>query len=145
MDVTGDELARGAAEAVGHGDNKAFLHRHHIGEVGVVLQRVHDRQFGGAGIAEQMRDALVFQQCKKCGAPGDFVLHLSSRPPGSLTCGLQDHVRYLTIRAVERGHGCPASANARGPFFARSIPCPSAGLDHGSQLCNQLVTYLSPG
>ena len=81
MDVAGDELARGAAETVGHGDDKAFLHRHHIGEVGMVLQRMHDRQFGGAGIAEQMRDALVFQQCKECGAAGDLVFHVSSRPP----------------------------------------------------------------
>jgi hypothetical protein len=34
----------------------------------MILQRVHDRQFGGAGIAEQMRDAFVFQQGKECGA-----------------------------------------------------------------------------
>ena len=52
VDVAGHEPAGGAAEAVRHRDHKAFLHRHHIGEVGVVLQRVHDRQFGGAGIAE---------------------------------------------------------------------------------------------
>ena len=81
MDVAGNELARGAAETVGHGDDEAFLHRHHISEVGMVLQRVHDRQFGGAGIAEQMRDAFVFQQCKECGAAGDLVLHVSSCPP----------------------------------------------------------------
>ena len=65
VDIAGDELAGGAAEAVGHRDDQAFLHRHHIGEVGVILQRVHDRQFGGAGIAEQMRDALVLR-----AAPG---------------------------------------------------------------------------
>ena len=64
MDVAGDEPARGAAETVGDGDHQAFLHRHHIGEVGMVLQRMHDRQFGGAGIAEQMRDALVLEQAR---------------------------------------------------------------------------------
>ena len=52
MDVAGNELTRSAAETVGHGDDQAFLHCHHISEIGVVLQRVHDRQLGGAGIAE---------------------------------------------------------------------------------------------
>ena len=28
----------------------------------MVLQRMHDRQFGGSGVAEQMRDALVPEQ-----------------------------------------------------------------------------------
>ena len=91
MDVAGDELARGAAETVGHGDDEALLHRHHIGEIRMVLQRVHDRQFGGAGIAEQMRDAFVFQQGKECGAAGDFVLHVSSSPSGSFTRGMEAH------------------------------------------------------
>src|SRR5712672_2471579 len=73
MDVAGDEAARGAAEAVGDGDHQAFLHRHHISEVGMVLQHVHDRQFGGAGIAEQMRDALVLEQCEERRAPRDAI------------------------------------------------------------------------
>src|SRR6185295_18504129 len=81
VDVAGDQLSGGASKAVGHGDDEALLHRHHIGEIGMVLQRVHDRQFGGAGIAEQMRDALVLQQCQECGAAGDLVFHVSSCPP----------------------------------------------------------------
>src|SRR5205823_4059662 len=52
----------------------------HIGEVRMILQRVHDRQFGGAGIAEQMRDALVLQQREKGRAPGDAIHHVSSCP-----------------------------------------------------------------
>ncbi len=87
MDVAGDELARGAAETVGHGDDEALLHRHHVGEIRMILQRVHDRQFGGAGIAEQMRDAFVLQQGKECGAAGDFVLHVSSSPRARLPAG----------------------------------------------------------
>jgi hypothetical protein len=59
MDIAGDEAARRAAETVGDRDHQALLHRHHISEVGMVFQGMHDRQFGGAGIAEQMRDALV--------------------------------------------------------------------------------------
>ncbi len=59
MDIAGNEAARSPAETVGDSDHEALLHRHHIGEVRMVLQRMHDRQFGGAGIAEQMRDALV--------------------------------------------------------------------------------------
>ncbi len=88
MDVAGDELARGAAEAVGHGDHEAFLHRHHIGEVGMLLQRMHDRQFGGAGIAEQMRDALVLQQCQEGGAAGDACSSCLLLPAGSLAGGM---------------------------------------------------------
>src|SRR4051794_18024690 len=41
---------------------------------------MHDRQFGGAGIAEQMRDALVLQQCEEGRSPGDAVFHVSSCP-----------------------------------------------------------------
>ena len=87
MDIAGDETARRAAVAVGNRDHQAFLHRHHIGEIGMVLQRMHDRQFGGAGIAEQMRDALVLQQCKEGRAPGDAIYEISSSPREPLPSG----------------------------------------------------------
>jgi hypothetical protein len=82
MNVAGHELAGGAGKAVGDRDHQALLHRHHIGEVGMILQRMHDRQFGGAGIAEQMGDALVLEQREKRRATGDTVLHVASLPAG---------------------------------------------------------------
>ncbi len=87
MDVAGDQLAGGAAEAVGHRNHQALLHRHHIGEIGMVLQRMHDRQFGGAGIAEQMGDAFILQQCQECRAAGDAILHVPSTPASTLANG----------------------------------------------------------
>src|SRR6266446_8395446 len=111
MDVAGDELARGAAETVSHGDDEAFLHRHYISEVRMVLQGVHDRQFGGAGIAEQMRDALVLQQCKECGTAGDFVLHVSSSQQVRWPAGwrrmikLEERAQWREVMAALRGRG----------------------------------------
>ena len=75
MDVAGDQPSRGAAEAVGHRHHQALLHRHDVGQIRMVLERVHDRQFGGAGIAEQMRDALVLEQRQEGRASGGAVLH----------------------------------------------------------------------
>jgi hypothetical protein len=40
---------------------------------------MHDRQFGGAGIAEQMRDALILEQGQERRTPGDTIFHDSSR------------------------------------------------------------------
>jgi hypothetical protein len=40
---------------------------------------MHDRQFGGAGIAEQMRNAFVLEQGQECRTPGDTIFHSSSR------------------------------------------------------------------
>jgi len=71
----------------GDGDHQAFLHRHHISEVGMLLQRMHDRQFGGAGIAKQMRDALVLEQCEERRAPADTI-HESPPLPAAVTDGV---------------------------------------------------------
>jgi hypothetical protein len=49
----------------------------------MVLQRVHDRQFGGARIAEQMRDALVLEQCEDAERPVMRFMK-SSRSPRPL-------------------------------------------------------------
>ena len=87
MDIAGNETAGGAAKTVGDGDDKAFLHRHHISEIGMILQRVHDRQLGGAGVAEQVRDALVLEQCKERRAPGDAI-HESPPLPAAVTVGI---------------------------------------------------------
>ncbi len=87
MDIAGDEAARGAAETVGDRDHQALLHRHHISEVGMVLQGMHDRQFGGAGIAEQMRDALVLEQREERRAAGDAI-HEVLPFPAAVTVGI---------------------------------------------------------
>src|ERR1700704_5501179 len=47
---------------------------------------MHDRQFGGAGIAEQMRDALVLEQCKECRAAGNAI-HEGPPLPAAVTVG----------------------------------------------------------
>jgi hypothetical protein len=44
----------------------------------LVLQRVHDRQFGRAGIAEKVRDAFVLQQGQESRPSGDARHPMSS-------------------------------------------------------------------
>jgi hypothetical protein len=73
MHVAGDEAARCPTEAVRDRDHEALLHRHDVGKIRVVFERVHDRQFGRARISEQMSDALILQQSQKCRAAGDAV------------------------------------------------------------------------
>src|ERR1035437_4920920 len=66
---------------------EALLHRHHVGQIGMFLQRMHDRQFSGPRIAEEMRDTLVLEQREECRASGDAV-HGSSLVPAGVTVGL---------------------------------------------------------
>ena len=80
--VAGDQLAAGAREAVGHRHHQRLLQAQHVGEVGVLGQRMHDRQLGGARVAEQVRDALVLEQREERGAAGDAV-----HAWGSVICG----------------------------------------------------------
>ena len=74
--VAGDELAAGARVAVRHGHHDRLLQAQHIRQVRMLLERVHDRQLGGAGIAEEVRDALVLQEREKGGAAGDAIHEL---------------------------------------------------------------------
>src|SRR5258706_13032299 len=53
----------------------------------MLLQRMHDRQFGGAGIAEQMAYALVLEQCEERRAPGNAI-HESPPFPKAVTLGI---------------------------------------------------------
>src|SRR5260370_13080516 len=78
----------------------------------MILQRVHDRQFGGAGIAEQMRAALIFEKRKERRAAGDAV-HESPPPfPRPLPSVSGHHDRSETGRSRKRDHGCPASLDS---------------------------------
>jgi hypothetical protein len=55
------ELAGGLRVAVGHADHGRFLQAEHVAQLVVDRERVHQRQFGGAGIAEQNLDALLLE------------------------------------------------------------------------------------
>ena len=56
------ELARRLRIAVRHADDGRFLQAEHVAQLVVDRERVHQRQFGGAGIAEQNVDALLLEQ-----------------------------------------------------------------------------------
>ena len=43
MDVAGGKLAGCTGKAVRHGDHDGFLKAEHISEIGVVLERIHQR------------------------------------------------------------------------------------------------------
>jgi hypothetical protein len=73
MDIARYQLARGARIAVGHGDNDGFLQAEHISHLRCRRERVHDRQLGGAGIAEHLAHAFVAQHAQKGVTAGDGV------------------------------------------------------------------------
>ena len=74
MDVAGAEMAGGARVAVRHRHHQRLLQRHHIGDRRAVRQRGHDRQLGGAGVAEQMRHPLALKQREK-GLAAEYRVH----------------------------------------------------------------------
>ena len=65
------ELAGGLRVAVGHADHARFLQRQHIAQLVFDRERVHQRQFGGTGIAEQNLHAFLLEEFKK----GAFSTH----------------------------------------------------------------------
>ena len=73
MDVAGDQFTRRARIAVRHRDHDRLLQPEHIGQVLVILERIHDGQLRRARITEQMRDAFVLEQGEKCRASGNRV------------------------------------------------------------------------
>ena len=73
MDVAGAERAGCPRVAVCHRHYQRLLQRHHIGYRRPVGQRRHDRQLGAAGIAEQMRHPLAFEQSEEGFAAEDGV------------------------------------------------------------------------
>jgi hypothetical protein len=79
MHIARDQASARAREAIGHGHHQGFLQAEHVGQIGMILEGMHDRQLGGARIAEQMRDALVLEEGEKGGAAGDAVHVLAFR------------------------------------------------------------------
>ncbi len=57
--------------AVGHAEHHGFLQAQHELQLRMVRQHLHDRQFGGAGVAEQVADALVGEDLQEGRAAGD--------------------------------------------------------------------------
>ena len=62
MQVDHRELAGGLRIAVGHADDGRLLQAEHVTQLVVDRERIHQRQFGGAGIAEDDFNALLLQQ-----------------------------------------------------------------------------------
>ena len=52
------------------GERLCFLSAEHVAQLVVDRERVHQRQFGGAGIAEQDIDALLFEQLQEGALSG---------------------------------------------------------------------------
>ena len=60
MDVARSQFARCAGIAIGHRHDDCFLKTQHIGEVRMIIERVHDGELGGAGVAKDMSNSLIF-------------------------------------------------------------------------------------
>ena len=73
MHVARNQLAGGAGVAVGHGDDNRLLQAEHVAHVRIIGERMHDREFGGSRIAEEMGNALGLQQFDKGAAAADRV------------------------------------------------------------------------
>ena len=61
MQVDEAGAARGERPAVGHADRGRLLKAEDIGDVRDIDERVHERHLGRAGIAENVRHALIAQ------------------------------------------------------------------------------------
>ena len=59
MEIDDGELARRLRVAVGHCQDRRLLQAEDVAQTGFDGQRIHQRQLGGAGIAEQDVDALL--------------------------------------------------------------------------------------
>ena len=81
MDVDRGEAPRGLGIAAGHGHDRALLQPQHIARRGLDREGVHQRQLGGARIAEDHLDAFLAQQLQK-----------------SALAGHQRHGEFLTFR-----------------------------------------------
>ena len=60
--VAGGELPRCPGKAIGHGDDDRFLQPEYVGQGRMVVQRVHDREFGSTRITKNVSDAFLFEQ-----------------------------------------------------------------------------------
>ena len=68
--VAGGEPVGCARIAVRHADHQRLLQTQHVLDLRLLPERLHDRQLGGAGIAEHDVDAFGGEQRQECGAAG---------------------------------------------------------------------------
>ena len=71
VEVEHRELAGGLGVAVGHRHQRGLLQAEDVADVVLDREGVHQRQFGGAGIAEHDPDALLLEQIEE----GAFTGH----------------------------------------------------------------------
>ncbi len=91
MDIGDGEPARGLRIAVGHRHHRRLLEPEHVAQAGLHGERIHQRQLGGAGIAEENFDSLLLEQGEE-GALSRHHGHASSLPSA----------RFCTILAAPR-------------------------------------------
>ena len=79
MQVDEARAPRGQRPAVRHADRRRLLQAEHVGDVGGVDERVHQRHLGRAGIAEDVGDPLVAKDVEQnvAGASGHFCRPLA--------------------------------------------------------------------
>jgi hypothetical protein len=70
VQVDDGELARCLGVAVGHCHHRRLLQGEHVAHLVVDRERVHQRQLGGAGIAEHDRDAFLLEQLEEGALSG---------------------------------------------------------------------------
>ena len=75
--------ARGEGPAVGHPDRRRLLQAEDVADVRRVDERVHERHFGRAGIAEDVSDPLVAQDVEQNVAGASDHGKLTSSPRAS--------------------------------------------------------------
>jgi hypothetical protein len=98
------ELAGGLRVAVGHANHGRLLQAEHIAQLVVDRERVHQRQFGGAG-AEQNLDAFLLEQFEKGAFSGHRWQEILPRDAGpeemiaiSSAVGATDFVMTRIVR-----------------------------------------------
>jgi hypothetical protein len=65
MEIDHRELARGLCVTVRHRHDRGFLQPEQIPQLVLCRERIHQWQFGGAGIAEHDFDALLLEQIEE--------------------------------------------------------------------------------
>src|SRR5271154_3010530 len=105
MKVQHREIAGGLGIAVGHRHQGCFLEAEDVADVVLDREGVHQRQFGGAGIAEHDRDTLLLEQIEK----GAFSGHHGQVSLPSLVIA-REGGRSSNHNLAVVNTGCPAYA-----------------------------------
>jgi len=100
VEIDDRELAGGLRIAIRHRHDRGLLQAEHIADIGLSRERVHQLQFGCAGIAEHDLHALLLQQVEEGALSGHdrHGVHQSAikgeaTAEGWLRCGRKDAMR----------------------------------------------------